>query len=284
MRKININIAAIALLLIGVSTSCEDENLNDLAFNQFVVEAFLFAGEPVDDVRIKTIFPLTDEEDTSEPINDAEVVLSRDEEIFSLVASGADGFYHYPADDLELGNNDVFEIRVIHDGITATAETQVPTPTQGLNLSQDSLIVPILPLSQGRDAVVETIGNFLRESMVTATWDNPDGDQFYMVVENVSDGVEPIFPQQVVDALEDFRFVSEPTNSDQLIFLGGSLVTFGTYAVSVFHINEEYRALFDNRTQDSRDLNEPPSNVVNALGVFSAFNSQTRFFEVVPSQ
>jgi hypothetical protein len=116
---------------------------------------------------------------------------------------------------------------------------------------------------------------------VTASWDNPNGEQFYMVVENVTEATDPIFPQQVLDALEDLRFVSEPTDDDELVFLGGSLITFGTYSVSVFHVNEEYAALFDNTTQDSRDLNEPPSNVVNALGIFSAFNSQTAFFEVV---
>jgi hypothetical protein len=272
----------IALALMGGAfISCEDENLNDLAFNQFVVEAFLFADEPVDDIRLKTVFPLTDEVDTSEPINNAEVILSRGAEQFPLVSSGSDGFYHYPGDDLEVRTGDVFRLEITHDGITATAETQVPTPTQGLMLSQDSIIVPTLPLRQGRDAVVEAIGNFLRESSVTASWDNPNGEQFYMVVENVTEATDPIFPQQVLDALEDLRFVSEPTDDDELVFLGGSLITFGTYSVSVFHVNEEYAALFDNTTQDSRDLNEPPSNVVNALGIFSAFNSQTAFFEVV---
>ena len=268
------------MLLSGAFTSCEDENLNLLAFDQFVVEGFLFAGEPVDDIRLKTVFPLTDEEDTSEPINDADVVLSRGSEQFALVPSGSDGLYHYPGDDLQVSTGEVFQLEISYNGITATAETQVPTPTQGLSLSQDSIIVPTLPLSQGRDAVVEAIGSFLQESSVTASWDNPDGEQFYMVVENVTEATDPIFPQQVLDALEDLRFVSEPTDADNLTFLGGSLITFGTYSVSVFHVNEEYAALFDNRTQDSRDLNEPPSNVVNALGIFSAFNSQTAFFEV----
>jgi len=282
--KNSINILVVLIFSAGVFTSCGDENLNDLAFNQFVVEAFLFAGEPVDDIKIKTVFPLTDEVDTSEPINDANIVLSRQGESFPLVSSGSNGLYHYPGDDLEVRTGDVFQLEITHNGITATAETQVPTPTQGLGLSQDSIIVPRLPLSQGRDAVVEALGNFLRGSSITASWDNPDGEQFYMVVENLTEATDPIFPQQVLDALEDLRFVSEPTDDDNLTFLGGSLVTFGTYVVSVFHVNEEYAALFDNRTQDSRDLNEPPSNVINALGVFSAFNSQTAFFEVVREQ
>ena len=39
--------------------------------------------------------------------------------------------------------------------------------------------------------------------------------------------------------------------------------------------------LYESREQDSRDLNEPLTNISNGLGVFSAFNSQTALFEVV---
>jgi len=42
-------------------------------------------------------------------------------------------------------------------------------------------------------------------------------------------------------------------------------------------MNQEYTALYDNRTQDARDLNQPSSNVQNALGIFSVFNSQEAF-------
>ncbi len=52
-------------------------------------------------------------------------------------------------------------------------------------------------------------------------------------------------------------------------------------SVKVYQINQEYADLYENREQDSRGLNEPPSNIKNALGVFSAFNSQEAFFEVV---
>ena len=124
------------------------------------------------------------------------------------------------------------------------------------------------------------IGDFLRGSQIEATWDNPEEDLYFMVVESVIDTLDPILPGQVIEALANFRFVSEPSDGSTLTFLGGSLVSFGTYVVKVYHINQEYAALYENRTQDSRDLNEPPSNLENALGVFSAFNSQEAFFEV----
>lgn len=260
--------------------SCEDENLNNIAENQFVVEAFLFAGEPVDDVKIKTTFPLTEAEDISTPINNAQVILTKGGQQYQLSSSGDDGNYQYTGSDLIVETGDVFGLEVIHNGITATASTIVPTPTMGLNLSTDSLLVPQLPFSEGRDAIVEAIGDFLRNSSVEARWDNPNEDLYFMVVEAVSDEVDPILPQAAIDALARFRFVSEPTDGNTISFLGGTLESFGTYSTRVYHINDEYAALYENRDQDSRDLNEPPSNVQNALGVFSAFNSQEAFFEV----
>ena len=106
-------------------------------------------------------------------------------------------------------------------------------------------------------------------------------DLHFMVVEAVSGTLDPIFIDQELRALEGFRFVSEPTDASSLNFLSGSVESFVTNSVKVYHINEEYVAIYENSNQDSRDLNEPPSNVQNALGVFSAFNSQEVFFEVV---
>jgi len=276
MNKYTIYLSFLSLLFF----SCDEENLNTIAENQFVVEAFIYAGEPIDDIRIKSTFPLASEEDTSSPINDATVTIIKDGQRYPLVSSGNDGLYHYPNNDVTVETNDVFQLEVEHNGLTATAETTVPTPTRGLSLSQDSLKVPQLPFSAGRDSIVAVIGAFMRGSAISANWDNPEEDFYFMVVESVKDTLDPIFPGQVLEALAGFRFVSEPTDENFLTFLGGTLVSYGTYAVKVYHINQEYAALYENRNQDSRDLNEPPSNVQNALGVFSAFNSQEAFFEV----
>ena len=280
MKKHIIFILSLSILFL----SCEEENLNNIAANQFVIEAFLFAGEPIDDIRIKSTFPLASENDISSPISDAEVTIIKEGQRFPLIPSEEDGFYHYPNDDLSVETNDVFQLEVIYNGISTVAETIVPTPTVGLVLSEDSLKVPQLPFSAGRDSIVEAIGNFVRNSMIEATWTNPNEDLYFMVVESVADTIDPIFPEQVLNALSGFRFVSEPSSETSITFFGSALVSFGRYSVKVYHINQEYADLYENRTQDSRDLNEPPSNIANGLGVFSAFNSQEKFFEVVRDQ
>jgi len=115
MKKYTLLLFVASILFI----SCDDENLNNIAANQFVVEAFLYAGEPIDDIRIKTTYPLSEQEDISAPINNAEVTLIKNGQRYDLVPSGDEGFYNYPNNDLTVKTNDVFQLEVIHDGITA---------------------------------------------------------------------------------------------------------------------------------------------------------------------
>ena len=207
-----------------------------------MVEAFLYAGEPIDDIRIKTSFPLADAEDTSTAINDAQVTLIKENQRYDLIASGDEGYYHYPGNNLAVETGDLFELEVVYNGITATAQTIVPTPTTGVSLSQDTVFVPRLPLGQGMEAIRMTIGNFVNNSRIEVNWDNPNEDLYFVIVESLTEQNDPIFPDVVINALERFRFVSEPTDEASLTFISGTLVSFGTYEVRVYHINEEYAA------------------------------------------
>ena len=265
-------------ILAGLMVSCEDENLNINAANQFVVEAFIFANEPVDDVKIKTTFPLVDTEDTSSPINNAEVVLIKDDDRYHLQSINNDGFYGYPGGDLTVNQDDVFQLEVTHDGIVATAETTVPEPTTGLELSKSEIIIPKIGFGGITDG--DEIRTIIQNSTIEITWDSDSDDLFYAVIKTIEDELDPIFPAQVADRLRQFEFISEPTRNNSITFQGIQIESYGIHSVKVYRINEEYAALFDNQEQDSRDLNEPPSNVRNALGVFSAFNSQEVFFDV----
>ena len=49
----------------------------------------------------------------------------------------------------------------------------------------------------------------------------------------------------------------------------------------VWRNNEEYAQLYASRQQDSRDLNEPATNIHGGLGVFSAFSADTTSFVAV---
>ncbi len=265
----------ILLSIIILFNACDEEQPPS---SKFVVEAFLFAGEPVDDIYIKSTFPISETEDVSEPVGDATVTLFKEGVAYNLIASDSVGFYHYPDSNLTVETGDVFTLEVNYDGVTATAETIVPTPTTGVAAMPDTLFFPELILN-GTDEEKDSVNAILGSLRMTATWDNSNGDYYYMTVENIEEFGIGIFPSIAQQFLERFKFVSEPSNETSISVLGIGLTTLGTHRVKVYHVNQEYVDLFLNQEQDSRDLNEPPTNIKGALGIFSAFNSGEGFFE-----
>ena len=77
-----------------------------------------------------------------------------------------------------------------------------------------------------------------------------------------------------------FRRISRPTRESSYQINFGEIAYWGKYVVKVYRVNQEYADLYENLEQDSRDLNEPPTNIKNGLGIFSAFHSQNVYFNV----
>ena len=259
----------IIISILSICWACTPEE--PPAKNTFVVEAFLFTGEPIDDIRIKSIIPLDQTELISDPINSANVTLIKDDIRYGLVSADSEGSYEYPDNDLDVEIGDLFQIEVIYDGITATGETMVPEAPQNVSISETLIELP--PLGPA-------FLQFIQQIDLVVSWDNPNEELHFMVIEDRVDVKDPIFPEQVENQLAQFRFVSEPTRESQFEITVPNFTTFGEYVVKVYRINQEYADLYQTLVQDSRDLNEPLSNITNALGVFSAFTSDSVFFEV----
>ncbi len=262
------------IIYIVIFSACD--NTTTEPSNKFVIEAFLYANEPVSDIYIKSTFPISEVNDISEPISDAQVTLRKNNTTYPLVPSDSVGYYHYPDTDLTVETGDVFQLEVTYEGVTATAETIVPTPTEGLQVMPDTMLFPLLGFGPTPDSVRAYLGSL----RMTATWDNPLEDYYYLTIESIADTPQSIFPDMIASILARFKYVSEPTNGISITVPGVSFTSLGTHRVKVYHINQEYVDLYLNQEQDSRDLNEPPSNVKNALGIFSAFNSQEFLMEI----
>jgi uncharacterized protein DUF4249 len=263
-------------LIVGALAGCDSFSTEPETTNLFVVEAFLFAGEAIDDIRVRETIPLSDTLEAP-PINDATVELLKNGLTYTLVAVGDSGYYEYTGNDLTVEAGDTFGLEVFYDGVRATGETVVPNAPLGVGIDRDTLWVPELVVGMGGGG-----GGFNREdSQLTASWDNPDQLLHYVVIESLEDSAESIIPDGFAKFAGRFRLVAEPTKDDYHFIDMRALRDLGRHIARVYRVNEEYAQLYENRTQDSRDLNEPPSNISGGLGVFSAFNSDSMAFVVV---
>lgn len=266
--------------LLFVMQAC-DTATGDLGDDLAVVEAFLFAGEPVENIRVTSTIAFSSTDTTAQPINDAELRLIKNEVSYALTASGTDGFYHYAGDDLEVLPGDNFQLEMDYLGQRATATTVVPPPPVAVVLDSTIMEVPTFEFGGGGPrggGPPPDRGNL--DNRLTVTWDNSDDLLHYVVINGLQEDHESIFPEFIGQRIGRFRFISEPSRDSffeiNLLILEG----IGSHEARVYRVNQEYADLYESRVQDSRDLNEPPNNIDGALGIFSAFNSTAIPFEV----
>ncbi len=269
--------------------ACDDEEVYS-PDERFVLQAYLYANEPVWDISLKNAVPLTVADSVGEPINDAKVKLIKNGKTYNLVLQGDSGYYAYPGNDLNVLAGDVFKIEATSNGMTATGETVVPEPPAGAAISQNVVEIPEITLNttgfpdMGQIRELLTLMTDVKLSVV---WNNPNNELHFVVIENNEQNQESIFPVGNRFGRGNrgaFRRISRPTREDNYLINFGELTFWGQYVVKVYRVNQEYADLYENLTQDSRDLNEPPTNIKNGLGIFSAFNSQRVYFRVVKKQ
>ncbi len=260
-------------------TACEE--LEQPATNQFVVEAFITSGEPINDIKIKESSSLDTEVLEDNPISDATIRLFSDNSEVTLDYNPITSKYFLSEGDFNIEVGGEYSIQIDLGDVSATAQTIVPEQPTGLVLTDTLLEVPTLRISFSLQSQFEEL---FENERSTLTWDAVPGRMFYVVIESRVDAIDPILPseipEEVAETISSFRFVSEPSEDTSFDIIAVALETYGKHVAKVYTVNEEYAALFNSATQDSRDLNEPPSNVMNALGIFSSFAVDSVEFEV----
>ena len=273
------NILSFILLIILVLASCEE--LETPSFNEFVIEAFITADHRIDDIRIKKTSSLEDEEILDIPIENANVSLSNGERSIQLAYNANSAKYGYLDNDFEINVGHEYFLEVEVDGAVASSNALVPEKPVGLTLSDSILIVPELTLSFTlRDEIFDLFQN----ERARLSWDSIPGRSYFVVIEQRAIELDTIMPkgipQESLDLLSSFRFISAPSEQNYFEIIAVALETYGPHVAKVYSVNQEYVDLFNSAEQDSRDLNEPPSNITNALGIFTAFAVDSLEFEV----
>ncbi len=237
-----------------------------------VVRAYLYANEPVQDIQLTSTLSLDSDSTAAPPINDAQVALINNGQRYELELSPGDsGYYHYSGNDLSVETGDLFTLEVAYSDKLITGETIVPEAPDNVSISTGTLILPDFSnFGPGNRPNLDSL-------FVTVNWQNDNNELFYVVLDNVDPNPQPVdtrFP------VKFSRFISRPIRTDTYRINGMTVTHLGKHRVKVYRVNQEYADLYESREQDSRDLNEPLTNIKNGLGIFSAFNSASLLLNI----
>jgi Domain of unknown function (DUF4249) len=263
-----LSMVSAALILAG----CEENSPLLPEAEQVVVQAYLYANEPVTDIRLTTTYAITSEDTAGAPINDAVVSLEKNGQIYRLVSTPGDsGYYHYAGNDLEVNIGDKFEIFVEYNDKAVTGETIIPPPPKNIALSTDRFVID-----------TSNIGGFFNDtSSVAVTWEQESENDYYFVVVKNTEATLEYIDERFGGRFNRFgSFRSAPIQDNEYLIRRFDLTYKGKHEVRVYRVNQEYADLYEFGLQDSRNLNEPKTNIKNGLGVFAGFSSVVTSFTV----
>lgn len=250
--------------------ACQNNDGN-LTPNTVVVQGYLYVGQPVTNVRVTQLVPVGNNTTEPTPINDAEVSIQANGQNYLLVPSAGDsGYYHYPNADLVITAGVSYALEVKYQGQITTSTTLAPAKPVGLALTKDTLRI-------ARVFSVFDIGNRQTEDL-DINWVNPNQEFHFVLVENIETNPTVINPA-AGGGLSNL-LPTDPLRGETSQVVGAFLAEYGAHRVILYKINQEYVDLFNSSDQDSRNLNEPLTNVNNGLGIFTCINADTASFFV----
>lgn len=271
----------ILLGLVPFLKACYDSDLEFEDQYEPVVEAYMYVGKEIDDVYLSSMISFGEDSLGGEDITDADVLLEGQSGSWVLTHNDTVPGQYYLEETPALDPGERFRLQVEIDGETLSAQTVIPEDPPPVTMSSTSLYIPY----------VQDMTDFRNLEMpdpVELTWDNPEAKYYFLDIQNIESYPLSIMPDPPDDRPAPpggfaFQMITEPTNNNFLAIEPRQLEYFGTHRIIFTAVNEEYVYLYNSLNQDTRELNEPYSNVENGLGIFTAFNSDTLYLEVVPN-
>jgi len=269
----NTNRILIIFSVLITFNACSNENEPGQEEDLLVLEAYLYNGMPIENISLSKTISFTSADTIFPRISEAFISICWNNQTYPLIPSEKEGFYHNPDTNLKIITGETYQIEALYADKVLSAQTIVPQPSGELNLSTNTLYID--PNLTPREMMQNGIGT------IEITWDNPSNDYFFLAIENLETNPETI-DLGFDGGGKSFTFRSQPFNTEAFsarLFM--AIKQYGTHRVRLFRVNQEYVDLYTNLEQDSRDLNEPLTNVENGLGIFTAFGDyEEAFFEV----
>ncbi|MBX2873772.1 MAG: DUF4249 domain-containing protein [Saprospiraceae bacterium] len=255
--------------------SCEETSIDTIDAETPVVSGYLYAGQSLDSLRVTLSNSYAREDTQLVTLDELQISIKEGDNTYSLTSYGA-GYYQQPALRVELEKS--YNLEFEWGGATISASAFVPGKREA-SLSTSSIEMEKITNNGGFPG-----GGFTQIDPIEVSWDNPEGEYYYVLIENLETN-----PEYVNDFLADleedlgrrFRRITEPSITDfHSINPRREITQYGTHRVIVFRVSPEYAALYQTSGTSSQSLTEPPSNIDNGLGIFTGVSSDTLYFEV----
>ncbi len=276
----------IAIIISLFFAGCEKEQLSNGHSDLIVVEGYLYAGQPVDSIRLSQVVYFNSSDTVFHGVSNATVSIIGNGTSYNLNPSAIQGYYYYPGKDLAINPGETYSLSITYNNQHITSQTTVPSSASGLQISSNTILVDTALTMRE-----------LRDSSLLINWSNPNKDYYFVILENKDSVLTPI---TVTSTYGGFggnggytgtinlarRFQTRPIqDSLYRVSLFSTVGNYGNYVFKLYKVTKDYASLYQSSTQNSISLNEPFTNINNGLGIFTAFSvCDSLSFEVKKKQ
>lgn len=243
-----------------VISSCKKESASTAVEDQPVVVGYLIPGQPIS-VKVYQQKALTDTANYGSLISGLKLNLSDGSKTVQL-AETATGTYTY-ADLSFLTAGKTYTLQFNYQNTSVTAKTLMPAKPTNYTASSTLLNLPLATtITPGATSSVA----------LTFKWNNPDSLYHVLVFKNDDASPFNIHPNR--NSQVNFTFNAKQAAYYDVYY--DSLNYIGIYRVILYSVNKEYIDLLtSNANASSQKLTNPPTNVTNGFGIFTAMQSDT---------
>ena len=236
-------------LILIVLFACTEQEFPDASLT---VEAYLFEGKPVDQVKLSLVKPLNTNE-TQQPVSNALVYIIWNGTYYRLNESISNpGTFASQDENLKIISDNTYQLYIRYNNEEYHAQTTVPFQPVNLTANKDTL-----------DFSIDT-------DLIKMQWDNHESTWFLGVISPEKNKITE-FPFN--------NFFSLPTKKNILEININTVQENGAQQFILYSITEDYEKLF--RISSSSIGSSNAGNISKGFGIFSAFSSDTLNFVVL---
>lgn len=264
MKKINIFYMLASLILLYGCNKNDNIEFTDTP----IIETYLYPGDYFR-LKVNRQIPFyTDVDYSEDDINNLSIAAYRNNE-FTILTSIGDG--NYIDSNFIVAINDYYNIEFEFNQKNISAYTYIPTKPQNFTQSSTTLIIEAFDTTNFEPPTIP--------DPVELSWDNPDGDYYIVVVENIELAPSPINDFGDEDPPSNI-FRKSPTNGSSEELTSREFLYYGTHRIILYHVLPDYAALYNNNNTSSQNLTNPSTSIINGYGIFTGLNSDTLYLEV----
>ncbi len=184
---------------------------------------------------------------------------------------------HYNANKCSYANPDLiteegheYALSFDYDNTPVTAVTTVPTAPEEVSFSATKIEVmsfqPPQAMSKAPNDGIEI------------TWKNEEGE--YYIVEGKTGSTNPVMDIEDEEDMPAKSFKLNYTQGTSATLSSSDFNYYGTYHISVIHINQEYAVMSQGGSTSSATLVDVKGNIDGGYGIFTGISSVTRTISV----